>query len=203
MEKLVRYEDVKNFLHIDVTNIDSEFLKACPHKRISDTDLAIYARIVLVENEEVRASTIVNHTIANRWKIDTNVLLNEAIVNSMKYEPLEIKTLDEILMDMGFPFVGETNSPFYIARTTKKYNGAKILAYPSFCNALKEKFGYSCYILPSSIHELLVMKDDGTISSDALKKMVKNTNDKEVAPHERLSNNVYYFDIETGYIKIA
>ena len=52
------------------------------------------------------------------------------------------------------------------------------------------------FILPSSIHEILILPDDGSYESGSLKAMVMNMNRTRVRPEERLSEHVYYFDGE-------
>ena len=55
------------------------------------------------------------------------------------------------------------------------------------------------YILPSSIHELIIIPDDGrTNDKDYMKQMVRDINRSELKPEEVLSDNVFYFD-DKGY----
>ena len=59
---------------------------------------------------------------------------------------------------------------------------------------VREKVGGDFFILPSSIHELLVVpKQDGMELSD-LEAMVKEVNATQVAPEEKLSDHVYEYD---------
>ncbi len=50
------------------------------------------------------------------------------------------------------------------------------------------------YILPSSIHETIVVPDDGNTKRQDLEAMVKAVNQNQVAPEERLTNSVYHYD---------
>ena len=59
------------------------------------------------------------------------------------------------------------------------------------------------FILPSSIHEVLLLRDDGNMDYRALEAMVREINATQVAPEERLSDQVYHYDVaervlETG-----
>ena len=59
------------------------------------------------------------------------------------------------------------------------------------------------FIYPSSIHEVLVLPDEGTRKQRAkLKEMVEEVNETNVSPEERLSNSVYYFDREKQEVTI-
>ena len=73
-------------------------------------------------------------------------------------------------------------------------NGAASLFYPDQMDKVAEKIGGDYYILPSSIHEQLVVPDDGNMSSVDLGNMVREVNATQVSPEERLSDEVYHYD---------
>lgn len=58
--------------------------------------------------------------------------------------------------------------------------------------------GISFYIIPSSVHELLFIPDNGDISQEELDKMVLEANSTAVADDEKLSDHCYYYDAGTG-----
>ena len=57
-----------------------------------------------------------------------------------------------------------------------------------------ELLGNDFFILPSSIHEMLILPDDGQVDAEMLKDMVKEVNATQVAPEERLTDDVYHYD---------
>ena len=52
-------------------------------------------------------------------------------------------------------------------------------------------------MLPSSIHEVIFVPDDGTINYEELKNMVQEVNSTQVQVHEFLSNMIYFYDSHT------
>ena len=66
-----------------------------------------------------------------------------------------------------------------------------------------EQEGGSFYILPSSIHDLILLPDDPSVSVDCLKEMVKEVNETTVAREEWLSEDVYYYDSVEKKVRIA
>ena len=58
-------------------------------------------------------------------------------------------------------------------------------------------------ILPSSIHEVLLLPDDGDISYGEMSRLVTHINRSEVPREDRLSNQVYLYSRETGAITLA
>ena len=73
-------------------------------------------------------------------------------------------------------------------------NGAALMLIPEILEQIGEKAGMDYYILPSSIHELLVAKDDGLVTAKALKEIVHegNRTDTVIKPEDVLSDNVYF-----------
>ena len=61
-------------------------------------------------------------------------------------------------------------------------------------SSIGELLGNDFFILPSSIHQMLVLPDDGQVDAEMLRDMVKEVNATQVAPAERLTNDVYHFD---------
>lgn len=61
------------------------------------------------------------------------------------------------------------------------------------------------YILPSSIHELLIARDDGLVSAKILKEIVHEGNRTEsvIKPEDVLSDNVYFYSRTEKSLKIA
>ena len=72
---------------------------------------------------------------------------------------------------------------------------------------MKEKIGEivgkDYFVLPSSIHEVLIMPDNGQMTPMELAKMVKEINETQVAPQDRLCNKVFRFNVETSELTVA
>ena len=83
---------------------------------------------------------------------------------------------------------------FFVVTNQQRIDGAGALFYPEVMDNLGELLGQDYFILPSSIHEMLVLPDNGEVSADELRMMVTEVNATQVAPAERLTNDVYHFD---------
>ena len=83
---------------------------------------------------------------------------------------------------------------FFVVTNTERIDGAGVIFYPEFMDNMGELLGNDFFILPSSIHEMLVLPDDGQVDAEMLRDMVKEVNATQVAPAERLTNDVYHFD---------
>ena len=92
--------------------------------------------------------------------------------------------------------------PLYLLSNKYKHQGASIIFNKALMHRIAEKMG-SFYILPSSIHEVLIIPTSAGNDVKELARVVKQVNANELQPQDILSDNVYEFDIEDEEIKIA
>jgi hypothetical protein len=92
--------------------------------------------------------------------------------------------------------------PLYILTNNRCINGAAYLAYDDVISDFAHQINSSLFILPSSIHELLLLPapDDG--DKGYLNEMVQDINKFVVSDFDYLSDCVYYYDIKNGCIRI-
>ena len=71
--------------------------------------------------------------------------------------------------------------------------GAAALFYPDVKDKAAELLGSDYYILPSSVHEVILVPDSAGINATELCDMVKQANRTVVEEHDILSDNVYHY----------
>ena len=89
-------------------------------------------------------------------------------------------------------FEGIDNS-MTVLTITGNVNGAGLMICPEILNTIKTKIG-GFRILPSSIHELIIVPDDADIPAAALDGMVRDVNSAEVSDAERLADRSFDVD---------
>ncbi len=97
------------------------------------------------------------------------------------------------IMDMD-PDMLPDDPGMYVATCNQGMNGAGCIFYPEFMDQTAEKVGGDFFILPSSIHEVILVPDNGTLTAQELDAMVQEVNANEVLPEERLSENAFHYD---------
>ena len=134
----------------------------------------------------------INEPLLNTWGIDKATLYKVAKANTEIETPL-IKTLESELTELGKLTADEDDneSGMLIVTTQEKMMGAHVILNPCVRRMVEKKLG-DFYVLPSSIHETLCIKKKKQ-TVDELKWVVKDINETQVAPDERLSNNVFEF----------
>ena len=90
-----------------------------------------------------------------------------------------------------------------VATTQEVFMGAAVIQYPGFMEQAAEQIGGDFFVLPSSIHEVLLIPDDGKADFHELAAMVQSINETQVAPADRLSDNVYHYDKTDRVFELA
>lgn len=207
---LMNYEIMKEKLSVEVISaeVNEELLAKVPHDRIED--LAVVYRFIMESNEDGRASILVNNDLIERMGVTHEQLRADALENSPEIRPAVIQGMNEVMKEMMGPEAYEmfgipddTEEMMFIATVPDKNSGAGVLAYQDFMDQAAEKIGGDFFILPSSIHEILLVPDDGQKGADELKAMVMDVNATQVSPDERLSDNVYHYDSKEHIFELA
>lgn len=207
---LMNYEIMKEKLSVEVISaeVNEELLAKVPHDRIED--LAVVYRFIMESNEDGRAFILVNNDLIERMGVTHEQLRADALENSPEIRPAVIQGMNEVMKEMMGPEAYEmfgipddTEEMMFIATVPDKNSGAGVLAYQDFMDQAAEKIGGDFFILPSSIHEILLVPDDGQKGADELKAMVMDVNATQVSPEERLSDNVYHYDSKEHIFELA
>ena len=75
--------------------------------------------------------------------------------------------------------------------------------FPHFFKEAADQIGGSFYVLPSSIHEVLLFADDGSRSAQELSAMVSAVNSQEVLPEDQLGYEAYHYDAQAQIFEKA
>ena len=173
--------------------------------------MAVVYRFVMESDENGRASILVSNDLLDKMGVTPEQLHADALENAPELRPAVIKGMSEVMMDMmgedAHEMFGIDEFPqdemMYVATVPDKISGAGVIAYQEFMDQAAEKLGGDFYILPSSIHEVLLVKDDGAVNFNDLKSMVEDVNATQVAPEEKLTDSVYHYDSKEHIFELA
>lgn len=193
--EIENYAEVKDHLTIQLVGREGnkEVLEQLPHHDMED--LAIIYRIRLQENTFGTVFAAVTNAMLERYGITAEQLHRDAVESASLHQPFKIRTMAEMFNELceGLS-IPEDTFPMYVATNAERINGAGVLAYPDFMETAAEYLKGSFYILPSSIHEVILLPEKSDFSVHELQMLVQSVNADEVAPEERLSNYVYHYD---------
>ena len=176
-------------------------LPSIPH--IDFFDLAIIFYSILSIDEESEMSFTVTNDMLRVWNATPQELFILATTNTPKLLPINITSLNALMFQVDIPqheTISDTidNLPFdYVYAITNEYtkNGFSGIFYPGVLKCLGKRFG-NFYLLPSSIHEALIVPEDCGMTPEYLKEMVHSVNTDIVSPDEYLSDSIYQYDVE-------
>lgn len=186
-----------------------------PHVMLED--LAIILYILVSKDSEGTGTITVKNNMLSFWNVDTDTLYQLALVNTQRLfrgtvrsmasvmtEILSHKLDEECAQEFYDMMVGEDDMiPMYICTNADKLNGAGVILYQGLLQEFADRVGSDFYILPSSIHETLLIPANSDMDIEYLRDMVRTVNRTEVAPDEILSDSVYYYNRLTDRVEIA
>ena len=203
------FNTIKENIRVEVVNRDmnKESLKNCPKKEIEGTDLLAVFRMQFYEQGKVCANALVTNELMETWDMDVETLYETALDNTAVQMPAQICSLMSVYFDgeeslePGEVFSEEQG--MYVLTNPQKSKGAAAMLYPGLLQSIAEATQSSFYILPSSIHEVLLMKEGNGMGAKELQSMVTDINQAQVPPQEVLSNQVYFYDGKEQKISMA
>ena len=84
--------------------------------------------------------------------------------------------------------------PLDVLSNNKRDFGAISILYPGMLKLYAKRCGGNFFIIPSSVHEVLLMRDTGEENPENFKQMIAEVNDFHLPKEEFLSNDLYYYD---------
>ena len=186
--KLVNYEKNKDKL------VD------CPYIRF--LDLAITFRFIVKLDEYGMASAIISNKELLKWNMTQESLYEIALENTKRLFPAKISCMDELLSNIEEICPNEEDrKKLHVLTNTEGINGATCLVYDDVIKNFAIKENKSVFILPSSIHEVILLCCEDA-EKESLMKLVKEVNKFIVSEIDYLSDNVYFYDLESDKITI-
>lgn len=237
IKHLTDYESVKESIAFKVVNADSnrKFLETLPHKTVKDLAF-IYEVDVTINNK--KGSMKINYGLLNEYNISEEELHETAMRNTERLYPGYVRNMNEVITELmvekltaqarmtGIEFSKEAiektaretisvygdedKPPMYVVTNTKMINGAGVMFYPGMMDKIAKELGGNYFVIPSSVHEIIVIPDTKDITPEELNGMIQEVNANELAPDEYLSDHSYYYDShlrelltdkEYGYVK--
>lgn len=116
-------------------------------------------------------------------------------------DDFEFTSMTAILMEMGVPAEAYDECPMFVLTSKNRINGAAQLLNDKAMATVAERLGDTFVVIPSSIHEVIVLPYDENTNVDDLTGMICAVNGSEVSPAEVLSDHPYIF--RNGKLEVA
>lgn len=196
LTQVINYETIKQCLYIRLVNKEKneEILNSIPYMEY--LDLAVVFSILLEQNGSSIGSTTVTNSMMETWNVSKEVIYQDALNNGSRLFPVKIATMKDILSELTEgAFLSEEleeEHNMFVLSNRMGINGASVLLYPKILEEFRKNWSRDFYVLPSSIHETILVPFNPELKVEDLRKMVCDVNETLVK-EEVLSNHVYFF----------
>lgn len=231
VDKLLDFETIKDTIIFKVIGVhgNKEQLETMPHR--IEHDMALVYQILVAKREDGNELLTINNDIQRKLGVSEAELYDFAMENTPRELPYAFRSLDEVMKEIvrkdfisemlgdtpdsemrefleevfseQFEAIEEPAIPMYVLSNNHLNNGAAVLFYPEVKEIIAEELQGNYFVLPSSVHETLIVPDNGNMDYEELKDIVNLVNCTEVADEDILTGEVYYFDKGTGILMIA
>lgn len=180
-QNLFDFENVKEHIVYKLIRRDAneELLKQIPYEPFLDLAVVYYIQI---DNTRFGSAAIqIRNEHLRYWRVEKEEIRRLAEKNTPRIYPAQIQKIVRFM---------------YVATNEQCSLGAAVMRYPDFREKVRGMIRGDFYILPSSIHEVILVPESFGLEPERMAEMVKEINQTGVAPEEVLSDSVYYFDGE-------
>lgn len=180
-QNLFDFNHVKEHIVYKLIRRDAneELLKQIPYEPFLDLAVVYYIQI---DNTRFGSAAIqIRNEHLRYWRVEKEEIQRLAEKNTPRIYPMQIQQVTRFM---------------YVATNQQCSMGAAVMRYPNLWEKVRGMIGESFYILPSSIHEVILVPESFGMEPERMTEMVKEINQTGVAPEEVLSDSVYYFDGE-------
>lgn len=215
------FSRVKNSIVFKVVNRDSnkKLLKDVPYYEY--LDLAVVFYFIINTDEIKNATALIHNRYLEMWNVRKEALFAIAKRNTPRLLRYEIKDINDVINgfdnernEADSEFANETDGiekaeagnnnkkgKMFVLTNNLKINGAACILYDDVIRNFAAFMGNDLYIIPSSIHEVILISAGGA-DKDELNHMVRNVNKDEVERYEILSDHIYMYDLKKDRILI-
>lgn len=177
-----------------------ERLRDVPVRYIEDL-VMIPICIVTIKGNENGSVTITRDHL-KMWEISEEELWENIMDNTTVVFPASVKGITEYLR-MPFLPVSDILDDVYVVTTESGYQGAGAVLYPGVLRKIAEKVGEDLFVIPSSVHETIVMPAlKCQIPPECIRQMIGEVNTSVIRDEEVLSPSLYYYSLQRDELKI-
>ena len=214
VDKLGDFKSLKDKVFYKLVNYERnrEVLKTIPY--ISYLDLAVTFYVMVGQNECGQFMAQIENKHMESWGTDIKTLYALAEENTPRLFPSELKSMSDIMKEIArehmediykkrgikdMPLAQEEN-PLYVLSNDNGVYGASAILYKDVLKDFADSLKKDLVILPSSIHEALLIPYDKSMEMEELREMVRTVNRQDVLESDVLSDNVYVYKRENNRV---
>lgn len=211
MEKNLDWESIKYDIIFNLVNyeMNKEMLMSSPFKKVFG-NLAVTFHILIGSTVEGISTAVINNELFHTFNVTLEHLYEIALENTMRWFPATIRNMNDVICSIMEEALGgceeferlceasnliDDGGEMFVLSNNTGINGATAVLYPDVIKKISEAFNTDLYIIPSSVHEIiLVLGYERDFDCNMLNEMVRDINTSQVPKEDVLGNTVYMFE---------
>ena len=203
------YENVRKTIVYKLVNYqkNKKLLEDVPYKRV--LDLAVVFYCLIEQRKGVSATALIHNEHLRIWNVTEDEIYNDALKNTPVLLAGSIVPMSKILSEIAgtapvdndekvCEYTGE--DILYVLTNSSRVNGAACILYDNLLKKFANDVHSDLYILPSSVHEVIIVPKKNAFDKSELADRVREVNEQGVSQDEILSDNVYEYNRKNGLI---
>ena len=202
------YDDIRDHLRVRLMDIKSntDKMQDLIYEPVG-CGMALVAYMEMDDYLAEGAIANVPKSFAQMEGASRRLIMHDAMTGSVAAEKPRLSPIQDMLLGIGENMLvtsGKVEGEMPLVLTTEEGRlGASVLFYPDMTRRIGEIVGGDYYVLPSSVHEVMILPDHGQSDPKALAMMVKQINEATVSPQERLGNKVLHYRNDLQKLQVA
>lgn len=206
-EDLKDYDKVKDrlFVRLHGREKNAAVRERAPHTDIGD-DFFLTYHVMIQQGEDSVFSSLITDSLRELIPVSDEQLRNDALINTMKMMPPVFQLIGSHMEEItpeGFSVDVPSPDDLFVLTNDSGINGSAVFFYPGVQEMISERMGGDYFILPSSIHELLIMPVKPGRDYRELEYMVRDVNRRTVEDEDQLSDRVFCYDHNLKQVRRA
>ena len=203
------YKNVKGHVAYKLINYDMnrKLLETIPHRRF--LDLAIVFYYVIPSEDNQLFSILITNKHMLLWGVTAEQVYEDAVCNTPDLREPELVSMESMMRML----LGDSEKieeiegrdadeavQIFVLSNKQRIYGAAAMLYRNILEEFAEKEQTDVYILPSSVHEVILIPVRNDMNTQELNKMVREVNEHELQKEEILSDHAYLYRRNTNQI---
>lgn len=198
----LKYEWVKDKIVIRLVNQKYNEEQLQDIAFIPYLDLAVVFHVLMDASPHGIISMMIRKEHMKMWGVTVEELYDDALKNAPVLLPEYFFELSSFLFEAtGVSCPDTKNSMFVLSNKIQNY-GASVILYPGCLEKIGDMLESDFYLIPSSVHEMLVVPKKYAVEEKEFCEMIRHVNSIQLEPDEILSDHPYFYDYKLKRIKL-
>lgn len=212
LSALLEWETIRGSIHAKLVNAgqNKEMLDTVPHRIFLDLAVVYYAVVGEFEGQGT-GTVLIRNGQMEQWGQEEDSLYRQAMENMRAEGKPFFRDMETVIcglvlqenVDVSFNEVPQPGTKMFVLSNCRRQFGAAEILDKSTLQMIADKIGDGFIVLPSSVHEVIILPPEDKTEYGKLADMVREVNDMEVMKEERLSYHVYVYSGNENALKIA